>query len=120
MASTRPASPAIIGNLPRVEYDHVIDTLFLRLSDAPAMASHVVDEMWVLKDPQTNEFRGIFVEDFERVFLKRHPELELAWRQANPPLVHRWSTSMWEAFTRVFVGWLRRENKDIGQAICPA
>lgn len=118
MAVTRPAATPVTSPLPRANYDAETDTLFFRISDRPAVARHLDEEMWLLVDAENEHTLGIFVEDFERVFLKRHPELALAWKNAHPPVLQRMSRSMKDGFVRVFLNWLKLENRDVGLALC--
>ena len=43
--------------------------------DRPAVSVDCDGEYWVRVDPETGEILGIEIEDFKRIFLKRHPTL---------------------------------------------
>jgi uncharacterized protein YuzE len=58
------------------KYDKAEDILFLHSKDdRPAISVDCDGEFWVRIDPHNGEILGIEIEDFKRVFLKKHPEL---------------------------------------------
>jgi hypothetical protein len=101
-------------------YDAETDTLFIRLNDKPTTAKHLDEEIWLLVDPETQEPYGFFVEDLQRVFLKRHPELQVAWSKAHPPVTRRVSQAVQDAFVRVLLGWLVQNNKELTPTLSPS
>ena len=52
----------------------------LRLPDATPT---VDGEFWLRADPETGEVCGVEIEDFEAVYLKKHPELAVIWSEAE-------------------------------------
>lgn len=101
-------------------YDAETDTLFIRISDKPATAKYLAEEIWLLVDPETQQPYGFFIEDLQRVFLKRHPELQVAWSKAHPSITRRVSRAMEDAFVRVLLGWLVRNNKELAPTLSPS
>jgi len=65
-------------------YDEDMDTLFVRPATAvPAVSIDLGGEMWLRYDPKELTVVGLEVEDFEQVFLKKHPEIAVAWKEIN-------------------------------------
>ena len=61
------------------------DVLFLRPdTPRPAASFDLEGEVWIRFDPETSEIVGVEIEDFETIFLKKHPELAQAWAEAKP------------------------------------
>ncbi|MBM4463897.1 MAG: DUF2283 domain-containing protein [Chloroflexi bacterium] len=79
-------------------------------SPRPAVSFDINGEVWLRIDPDSGDIIGLEIEDFESIFLKRHPELSPAWQQAKPycrskkPSKHVEST--WESFLRIIMGLL--------------
>lgn len=71
-------------------YNARVDTLCLSLTPKrPGVSLDVGGHYWIRFDPETHEVIGVEVEDFERVFLARYPELALSWREVKPAIVKR-------------------------------
>ncbi len=68
-------------------FDAKRDVLFIfRIGEderRPAIGVDVGGDFWIMQDPETGEIDNIEIEDFERVFLPRHPEFRDAWLQAK-------------------------------------
>jgi uncharacterized protein YuzE len=65
-------------------YDKKHDTLFIRRgAPRPGTSIDLEGEAWLRMDPRTGEILGFEIEDFERVFLPRHPDIASAWHEAN-------------------------------------
>ena len=61
------------------------DVLFIRpLKSRPAISMDWNGEFWIRVEPVSGEIVGIEIEDFETIFLKKHPELVEAWKTAKP------------------------------------
>lgn len=59
-----------------VTYDKRSDTWFACSKDnRPAVSVDWANEMWIRIDPKTGEIIGIEIENFAKIFLKRHPEI---------------------------------------------
>jgi len=88
------------------------DTFFLRpKKPCPATSVDWEGEFWLRVDPESGEIVGLEIEDFETVFLKKHPELASAWKEAKP-LCHRkkphsYEETTWEAFLRIILEFLQ-------------
>jgi len=104
------------------------DVLFIRREKPhPAAAFDLEGELWVRFDPETGEIVGLEIEDFEAIFLKRHPELAQAWKETKP-LCGRKSRNKdtdrtWESFLLIildfFLEFLRRNPQQAGWDIAP-
>jgi hypothetical protein len=102
---------------PFVEFDSDTDMLYVRLfartADEPATTTvHSEDEVWIIREVETGRPVGIMIEDFEGVFLKRHPDIALPWMESRQPW-RKWSRRFREGFNRVLVGWADREVKEL-------
>lgn len=62
------------------------DTLFIRPSDKPCPATSIDwnGELWIRVDMETGRIVGLEINDFESIFLKKHPELSKAWEIVKP------------------------------------
>jgi hypothetical protein len=87
------------------------DTLFARPEPArPATSLDWDGELWVRVDPETGEILGLEIDDFETVFLKKHPDLAQAWQEVKP-LCHqkrtkKYDDESWESFLRIIYEFL--------------
>ena len=92
-----------------IEYDRQSDVFYFRLSAVHDwVAEDFNGEFFVLRDVETGNVVGFLVEDFEKVFLRKHPELENAWREGRAPW-RRWSRELQEGVDRLFVGFFTRQ-----------
>jgi len=65
------------------------DVLFLQPDmPRPATSFDLEGEIWIRLDPETSEIVGLEIEDFEAIFLRKHPEVAQAWVEVKP-LCHR-------------------------------
>jgi hypothetical protein len=61
------------------------DTLYIRSgAPRPAVSLDLDGEIWLRFDPDTGDIVGLEIDDFESIFLKKHPEISKAWQQAKP------------------------------------
>ena len=66
-------------------FDDKQDTLFIRSGEPrPAVSFDLDGEIWLRVDPTSGDIVGLEIDDFESIFLKKHPELSKAWKQAKP------------------------------------
>lgn len=66
------------------------DILFIRSENpTPAVSYDVEGELWLRFDPSTKEVLGLEIENFESVFLKKHPEVAKVWKDAKPICIHK-------------------------------
>lgn len=97
-----------------VVYDEGEDILFARPGKPHAATSFDWEgEIWVRVNPETGEVVGLEVDDFESVFLKKHPDLAKAWQEVKP-VCHRKRTARskcqdesWESFLRIIYAFFR-------------
>ena len=88
------------------------DTLFIRPEKPrPATSIDWDGEIWVRVDIETGEIVGLEIDDFEKVFLKKHPDLASAWKDTKP-LIHRKKTGKspdisWESFLRIILDFIK-------------
>lgn len=67
-----------------LDYDRKSDILHIRPPKArPATSFDIDDEVWIRIDLETGEVVGIEIDDFELVFLKKHPEVAAVWPGAK-------------------------------------
>ena len=82
------------NTLDRIKAFHLVyhdaeDVLFLQPdTPRPATSFDVEGEVWIRFDPETGEIVGLEIEDFEAIFLRKHPEVAQAWAEVKP-LCHR-------------------------------
>ncbi len=67
--------------------DRELDTLSWLSIPVQAATSIDQDGVWYRVTPQTGKITGIEIEDFESVFLKKHPELEPSWKQVRKTII---------------------------------
>ncbi len=65
-------------------YDAKYDTFTVSVEPPVAAVSCRVDDVWVRLVRETGEVVGYELEDFERAFLGKHPEIARIWKQARP------------------------------------
>ncbi|MCH8898562.1 MAG: hypothetical protein IIC33_09760 [Chloroflexi bacterium] len=71
-------------------YDKHRDVLFMHLlPKRPAVSLDVSGLLWIRYLPISGEVVGLEIEDFDQVFLKRFPELALAWQQVKSGITKR-------------------------------
>lgn len=97
-----------IENLKTFEivYDDNEDVFFARPSiPRPATSLDWEGEIWVRVDPNTGEIVGLEIEDFETVFLKKHPALAKAWQEVKPlccrKRTNKYEDESWASFLRI-------------------
>ena len=63
-------------------YDQNLDTFFVHVGPQarPGVSLYLNDEIYIRYDPQTGEVIGLQVENWERVFLKHHPQAASQWQ----------------------------------------
>lgn len=68
-----------------VQYDKKADILYAHTPKPRRATSIDIDEeVWINVDLETGEIVGIQIDDFELVFLKKHPEVAAVWPGAKP------------------------------------
>jgi hypothetical protein len=87
------------------------DTLFIRPDvPRPATSFDWNGEIWIRVDPTTGEVLGLEIDDFEAVFLKRHPEISVAWDSVKPTclrkLPRKSQDTAWDSFTKIVLSFL--------------
>lgn len=87
------------------------DTLFfLPDNPKPATSFDWNGEIWLRLDPQTEEIIGIEIENFEKVFLIKYPELAAVWKAAKPYCLRKISrnksNNTWGSFVRIILEFL--------------
>lgn len=89
-------------------YHQQEDTFFATLEPpTPAVSYDVDGELWIRYDPKTKEIVGFEIENFESIFLKKHPEISRLWKETKPFCVRRKTRSsdsdICDAFIRILV-----------------
>jgi hypothetical protein len=93
------------------------DTFLLRPKEpSPAVSFDWNGEVWLRLNPNNGEIVGFEIDDFESVFLKKHPELASAWKEVKP-LCHRKKKTVpqetcWEAFLKIILEFLQSLLKE--------
>ncbi len=86
------------------------DVLFISPENPkPATSFDWNGEIWLRIDPQTEEIIGIEIENFEKVFIKKHPELDQVWRTVKSSCKHktkRTNDNTWESFIRIVLEFI--------------
>lgn len=93
------------------------DTFFLRSErPEPAVSLDWDGDIWLRIKPDSGEIVGMEVEDFESVFLRKYPELGIAWREVKPLCRRRKQTAPekanWQAFVRIILDFLQNLTKE--------
>jgi len=71
-------------------YDEERDILFVsRLPKRPGISLDFGGLLWVRYDPEDGEVLGFEIEDFERVFVAKFPELGVSWNEVKPLITKR-------------------------------
>jgi uncharacterized protein YuzE len=102
-----------------VKYERRSDTLHIQTTPPRAALSVDVDgELWVRVDPANGEVVGFEIEDFERAFLVRHPDIAASWRQARRK---SGQSAEWRDWLETFLTFIRRQFADrvAGQQALP-
>lgn len=89
-----------------IVYDDGVDTLYVRPRLPRSATSYDWQgEIWLRVDIETGDVVGLEIADFENVFLKKHPELAPAWREAKKQCHHKRikkeDKECWESFIRM-------------------
>lgn len=105
------------------------DTLFLHPEEPrPATSFDLDGEVWIRVDLNNGEVVGLEIEDFETVFLKKHPEVASAWNETKSlrsrKRSNKYEAAAWEAFLRIisefFQEFLRENPQQASFQIKPA
>jgi uncharacterized protein YuzE len=68
-------------------YDRQRDILYVyKTPKCPAISFDVGGHLWIRYAPETGEVVGLEIEDFEKVFLVKYPELKVGWDQLKPKI----------------------------------
>lgn len=65
-------------------YHRKEDTLYIRPDKPRPGTSLDWNGVWIRVDPETHEIIGVEIENFEGIFLKKHPELAKTWQDVRP------------------------------------
>jgi hypothetical protein len=91
----RDASGRPIPLTPRIEFDHVSDTLYIFLygEPVPSVSVDVTNTVYAMIDPETEELIGIQTEAFTRSYVPQHPWLkpfvEILTNPSDSPYEHK-------------------------------
>jgi len=108
----------------QISYDKELDTLYW--SDKPVQPATSVDwdgELWFRVIPENGRITAIEIEDYERVFLKKHPELEPPWNQVKKKVANNKGDASVSTFGSILFsfikGWLINHPKqaDLGTPV---
>ncbi|HEY93817.1 MAG TPA: hypothetical protein G4O15_02610 [Dehalococcoidia bacterium] len=76
-----------VGNLEKLipVYNADEDVLCIKPKESvPAVSYDWGGEIWIRFEPESKEVVGIEIENFESVFIKKHPEVAKVWKAAKP------------------------------------
>ena len=94
------------------------DTFFLRPDKPrPATSFDLNGEIWLRVDPENGEVVGLEIDDFEAIFLKKHPELAKAWAEVKPWCHRRKPKEYIESFLLIILNFLLAFLRDNPQQI---
>lgn len=92
------------GQIPELKWDETAFAAFQRSYDrrrdiflayktpkAPAVSLDVGGHVWIRFLPESGDVVGVEIEDFERVFLVKYPELAVGWEQLKPRIIKRFT-----------------------------
>jgi hypothetical protein len=66
------------------------DTFFIRPEKPlPATSFDWDGELWLRVNAQTGDIVGLEIDNFESVFLKKHPEVAKVWKEAKSHCIHK-------------------------------
>lgn len=93
-----------------IYHDNEDVLFFCPANPKPATSFDWNGELWFRIDPQTEEIVGIEIENFEKVFIKKHPELAPVWNTVKPSCWHkvnkRKDNAPLESFIRIILEFL--------------
>ena len=71
-------------------YDRGRDVLFVHeVPKRAAVSLDVAGCVWIRFDPENGEVVGLEIEDFEKVFLVKFPEMAIVWERIKPTVLKR-------------------------------
>lgn len=75
----------------------------------PVQAATSIDRdgVWYRVTPQTGTITGIEIEDFESVFLKKHPELQPSWKQVRKIVINDKADASTKTFGNILFAFLQ-------------
>lgn len=87
------------------------DTFFLRPDNPrPATSLDWDGELWLRFIPDTGEVIGLEIENFEAIFIKKHPEIGKIWKDFKPLCLHKRTKKCdeprWESFVRILIQFI--------------
>jgi len=87
------------------------DILFIRPDKPrPATSFDWNGEIWVRVNPENGEIVGLEIDDFETIFLKKYPEVAVAWESVRPSFYRMRArinrASAWESFSKILLNFL--------------
>lgn len=100
----------------QISYDKELDTLYW--SDKPVQPATSVDwngELWFRVIPENGRITAIEIEDYERVFLKKHPDLAPPWNQVKKKVANNKGDASVSTFGSILFSfiknWLKQHPK---------
>jgi uncharacterized protein YuzE len=119
--------PILLGSLKNIKnfiplYDPKRDVFFIRSEKAkPATSFDWEGELWIRMDPISGEIVGLEIENFESIFLKKHPEVAMVWKQAKSSCIKKPVKScdedLFESFIKVLVEYVLNIFKEKPQQL---
>jgi hypothetical protein len=129
-----------VTNNPEIDFDtlpnllkyeptyHKREDVFFIMPRKPQPATSVDwnGELWIRVNPETGEVLGLEIEDFESIFLKKHPEVSRVWGEFKPICMKdtkKRQESILQSFMRIILEFLselfKNEPKQIPLSLKP-
>ena len=105
-----------------VNYDAESDSvvIFLTGTPQPSVSIYTDNGLYVMVDPKDRKLIGFQVENWEKVFVPAHAEIQAAW---SPIKKTKSNTKPWETLMRMLALWtifVLRSESDASSAMQPA
>ena len=101
-----------------------IFSFFGLINDAQQPQLIAMEKFGLGVDPENGEVVGLEIDDFEAIFLKRHPELAEAWAEVKPRRHRKKVREYTESFVLIIFNFLQaflRDNpQQTGLDVVPA
>ena len=90
-------------------FDRELDTLYWLSMPVETATSTDRDGVWYRVNPETGKITGIEIEDFEKLFLKKHPELEPSWKQVRKIIIKDKAEASTITFGNILFAFLQNQ-----------
>jgi len=110
----------LISSVPIYHPDE--DTFFIHPENpSPAVSYDWEGEIWIRFDPKTKEVVGLEIENFESIFIKKHPEVAKIWKEIKSLCIHKKTKAidenLYESFIRILLNFFTELFKSNPQQV---